>query len=120
MSLIRIEGIHAAYRKKEVLRGVSFTAKRGEIIAIIGPNGAGKSTLLKVIAGFLKPTRGRLWVHEREVTALAPFERVSLGLAYCMQGGRVFPNLTVAENLDLGSAALPYEERMKGYAAALE
>ena len=120
MSLVRIEGIHAAYRKKEILRGVSFTAKRGEVIAIIGPNGAGKSTLLKVIAGFLNPARGRVWLNDQEITTLAPDRRVSLGLAYCIQGGRVFPNLTVAENLDLGSAILSDEEREEGNAAALE
>lgn len=120
MNELRIENIHAAYSKKEVLRGVSLSVKQGEIVALIGPNGAGKSTLLKVIAGFLKPLQGNLWLDSKEITSLAAHERVGQGIAYFMQGGKVFPNLTVAENLEMGLATLSSQSKKDGISAVLE
>lgn len=111
MSELRTENIHAAYRKKEVLRGASVSVRHGEILALIGPNGAGKSTLLKVIAGFLKPLNGNVWVDEQEISVLSPHDRVNLGIAYFMQGGKVFPNLTVLENIEMGSLGLSSKDR---------
>jgi branched-chain amino acid transport system ATP-binding protein len=119
MNELRLENIHAAYRKKEVLRGVTLSVRQGEIVALIGPNGAGKSTLLKVAAGFLKPLNGHVWLDGKEVTALAPHERVGLGLAYFMQGGKVFPSLTVAENLELGVMKLSSEDKEKSISTVL-
>ncbi len=103
--LLVCDGLHAGYGKKAVLRGISLTADKGGITAIIGPNGAGKSTLLKVIAGFLRPGRGSVLLDGRDVTGLAPHQRARAGIAYFMQGGRVFPSLTVAENLAMAAAA---------------
>ncbi|MCG3155108.1 MAG: High-affinity branched-chain amino acid transport ATP-binding protein LivF [bacterium] len=120
MNELRIENLHAAYSKKEVLRGVSLSVKQGEIVALIGPNGAGKSTLLKVIAGFLKPRQGNLWLDSKEITSLAAHERVGQGIAYFMQGGKVFPNLTVAENLEMGLAALSSQNKKDGISVVLE
>jgi branched-chain amino acid transport system ATP-binding protein len=101
MEELKVENIYAGYGKKEVLRGVSFSLKKGEIITIIGPNGAGKSTILKVVAGFLEPYTGRIIWKDNEITALPPHKRISLGICYFIQGGKVFPNLTVRENLEL-------------------
>jgi len=120
MNELRAENIFAAYRKKEVLRGVSLTLKQGETVALIGPNGAGKSTLVKVIAGFLMPQNGSVWVNGTEVTALLPHERVRLGIAYFMQGGKVFPNLTTLENIEMGSMSLSSHERTKKIRSVLE
>jgi branched-chain amino acid transport system ATP-binding protein len=120
MNELRTENIFAAYRKKEVLRGVSLSVRQGEIVALIGPNGAGKSTLLKVVAGFLKPLNGEVWVNGNEITTLPPHERVECGLSYFMQGGKVFPNLTVSENLEMGSVTLPSEDRGEKVSAVLE
>ncbi len=120
MPALRVENIHAAYSKKEVLRGVTLSAKPGEIVALIGPNGAGKSTLLKVIAGFLQPLQGQVWLDGKELTPLAAHERVRQGIAYFMQGGKVFPNLTVAENLEMGSATLSAQNKKDGLSAVLE
>lgn len=103
--------IHAGYGKKEILQGVSFSSKKGEILALIGPNGAGKSTLLKVLAGFLKPTEGSVHLYGYDVTNLPPYERVKHGLAYLIQGGKVFPSLTVQENLAMGAFTVPSENR---------
>jgi ABC-type branched-subunit amino acid transport system ATPase component len=104
MSEIRAEGIHAGYGKKEILRGITIAAGKGELVAIIGPNGAGKSTLLKVIAGFLRPGRGTVTLDGRNITRTPPHERVKQGIGYFMQGGRVFDGLTVDENLAMGAA----------------
>ena len=103
MDEIRVENVRAGYGKKEVLRGITLAAGKGELVAIIGPNGAGKSTLLKVIAGFLKPTAGKVLLDGRDITRLAPHERVRAGIGYFMQGGRAFPSLTVSENLVLAA-----------------
>lgn len=105
MSLLRIESIYAGYGKKEVLRSVSLHLEEGEVITLIGPNGAGKSTLLKVLAGFLKPFSGKVIFEDIEITPLPSFKRPSLGLLFLMQGGKVFPNLTVRENLQISIAS---------------
>jgi branched-chain amino acid transport system ATP-binding protein len=120
MDEIRVENLYASYRSKEVLRGVSLCAKGGEILTIIGPNGAGKSTLLKVLTGFLAPLRGEIFLGGRPVTSLAPHERARAGVAYCMQAGRVFPSLTVAENLELAQTIVPRDRRKEDRAAILE
>lgn len=105
MSLVRVENIYAGYGKKEVLRSVSLHLEEGEVITLIGPNGAGKSTLLKVLAGFLNPFSGKVIFEDIEITPLPSFKRTSLGLLYLMQGGKVFPNLTVRENLQISIAS---------------
>ena len=111
MEFLEIEGIKASYGKKEVLRGLSFSLKKGEILAIIGPNGAGKSTLLKVISGFLEPTEGKVMFEGKDITAIPAHRRSDLGMGYFMQGGKVFPSLTVRENLELGGMGLDTETR---------
>lgn len=117
---LKLENIHASYGKKQVLNGVSISIQSGEIVAIIGPNGAGKSTLLKVAAGFLTPTKGRVWLNHTEITSLPPHQRSNLGLGYLIQGGRVFPALTVRENLEMGIVTLPSHERDECITSVLE
>ncbi len=120
MNGLNLIDICAGYGKKEVLRNITLSVEQEKITAIIGPNGAGKSTLLKVITGFLKPTQGSVWLDGREVTASAPHERVKAGVAYFMQGGRVFPSLTVSENLEMGCMRLSPDQRKKNTATVLE
>jgi ABC-type branched-subunit amino acid transport system ATPase component len=103
MSLLRIENVYAGYGKLEVLRGVSFSLNPGELVTLIGPNGAGKSTVLKVISGFLFPATGRIVFDNDDITPLSTHLRIRKGIGYCLQGGRVFPNLTVIENLKIAS-----------------
>jgi len=100
--LLSVENIYASYHKKEILRGVSMHVSVGEIVTIIGPNGAGKSTLLKVIIGNLIPRGGNVHFLNKDVTNLSPYLRVREGIGYFMQGGEVFRNLTVLENLEMG------------------
>lgn len=101
--LLEIRNIHAAYLKKEILHGVSLSVQAGEIVALLGENGAGKSSVLKVIAGLLHPSRGTVRYRGLDLNGLGVTERVRLGIGYLMQGGRVFPNLTVQENFDLAA-----------------
>jgi len=113
MAELKVEDIYAGYGKKEILRGISFDIKQGEIVALIGPNGAGKSTLLRVIAGVLKPWKGKVWLDGKDITSLPPYEINKLGIGYFLQGGKVFPSLSVSENLEIGSLGLSQEEKEK-------
>jgi ABC-type branched-subunit amino acid transport system ATPase component len=105
--ILVLENVHASYVQKEILRGLSFTVRRGEIVALLGENGSGKSTTLKVIAGLLKPAQGSVRFHGKELNGLGAADRQQLGIGYLMQGGRVFPNLTVEENFNLALGQAP-------------
>ena len=102
--LLILEDIHASYLKKETLRGVSLAVGRGEVVALLGGNGSGKSTTLKVIAGLLPPSKGRVWFEGKDITHATPHQRQVMGIGYLLQGGRVFPNLTVVENFEIALA----------------
>lgn len=104
--ILVLENVHAAYLQKEILRGVSLTVHSGEIVSLLGENGSGKSTTLKVIAGLMKPSRGTVRYRGRELNGLDIPQRQQLGIGYLMQGGRVFPNLTVEENLQLSAVQI--------------
>jgi len=103
--LLALESVHASYGSVHALDGVSLDVREGEIVALLGANGAGKSTTLRAISGLLRPQRGSIVfagapIHRRQPEAL-----VELGLAHVPEGRRVFPGLTVEENLRLGAAA---------------
>jgi ABC-type branched-subunit amino acid transport system ATPase component len=102
--LLDLRDVHAAYLQKEVLHGVSLSVYPGEMVALLGENGAGKSTVLKVVAGLLRPSRGAVNYRGRDLTRVSIEERPRLGIGYLMQGGRVFPNLTVQENYNLAAS----------------
>ncbi|MBX6329757.1 MAG: ABC transporter ATP-binding protein [Pseudolabrys sp.] len=101
-ALLEIAGLELAYGQVAVCRNISLRLDRGEIVALIGANGAGKSTTLRAIAGLLSPRRGTIAFGGRDVTALPSYERSKLGIALVPEGRRVFPFLTVRENLELG------------------
>ena len=102
-ALLAIEGLSAGYGTVMALREVSLTVAEGEAVALIGANGAGKSTLFKTIVGFLEPRGGSLAFRGRPVARLAPEKRTRLGLGYAPEGRRVFPGLTVRENLEVAT-----------------
>ncbi len=103
--LLEICNVHAAYFQREILRGVSLTVAAGEMVALLGENGAGKSTVLKIVAGLLYPSKGSVRYHGRDLNGCGVAHRQQLGIGYLMQGGRVFPNLTVQENSQLAAVA---------------
>jgi ABC-type branched-subunit amino acid transport system ATPase component len=102
--LLVLQDVHAAYFQREVLRGLSLSVRKGEVLVLAGANGSGKSTTLKVVAGLLALTNGRVLYKDQDLRHLEATDRQRLGVGYLMQGGRVFPNLTVRENLELATA----------------
>ena len=102
-TLLSIDHISASYGRVVALRDVSLTVFEGEAVALIGANGAGKSTLFNTIIGFLQPRGGELSFRGRAVAALPPEKRVQLGIGYAPEGRRVFPGLSVRENLEVAS-----------------
>ena len=101
--LLAADGLELAYGEVAACREVTFHVDEGEIVALIGANGAGKSTTLRAIAGALLPRAGRIVFRGREITRLASYERTELGIALVPEGRRVFPFLTVRENLEMGA-----------------
>jgi branched-chain amino acid transport system ATP-binding protein len=102
MPLLEVDDLHVAYGELEVVRGISFTVERGEIVTILGSNGAGKTTTLSSLAGLIRPTRGRVEFAGRDITGAPPHEIANLGLALVPEGRQLFPEHTVRENLELG------------------
>jgi branched-chain amino acid transport system ATP-binding protein len=102
-ALLRVEGLELAYGEVSACRGLSFQVAEGEIVALIGANGAGKSTTLRAIAGALLPRAGSIHFRGDDITRLPSYERTRLGISLVPEGRRVFPFLTVHENLELGA-----------------
>lgn len=102
--MLQVADLHAGYGRVPVLRGIDLTAAAGEIVLVLGPNGAGKSTLLRTIGGFIKPTRGRVELDGRDIGGAAPEEITRAGLRLVLDGHRVFPQLSVRDNIRLGGA----------------
>lgn len=110
-SLLEIRGLHAGYGKLEVLRGIDLTVKTGEIVAILGSNGAGKSTLNRTISGLLHSRTGTIAFEGVAIERKKPSDIVARGLIHVPEGRRIFPNMTVLENLELGSYRRGRERR---------
>jgi branched-chain amino acid transport system ATP-binding protein len=103
VALLAVADLVAGYSADdEVLKSVNLTVDAGEIVSVIGPNGAGKSTLLKVVAGLLRPSRGSVCLHGRDITGRPAREVSALGIALVPQEANVFPSLSVRENLEMG------------------
>jgi branched-chain amino acid transport system ATP-binding protein len=116
MGFLNVDGVVAGYTAAdEILKGLDFSIRPGEIVCVIGPNGAGKSTLLKAIAGLLTPARGAITFKDRSLVGLAPRDITRLGVAYVPQEHNVFPSMSVAENLEIGGYVAPARvaERME-------
>jgi branched-chain amino acid transport system ATP-binding protein len=102
-ALLSAEGLELAYGAISACRDITFHVDEGEIVTLIGANGAGKSTTLRAVAGALQPRAGRIRFGGRDITQLPSHDRVALGIALVPEGRRVFPYLTVRENLELGA-----------------
>jgi branched-chain amino acid transport system ATP-binding protein len=101
--MLEVRGLMAGYGAVPVLRGIDFAIGAGEIVAVLGSNGAGKTTLNSVLSGLLKPAAGRIRFGDAEIAGAAPRLIVARGLIQVPEGRRIFPNLTVRENLEMGS-----------------
>jgi branched-chain amino acid transport system ATP-binding protein len=101
--LLSVRGISAQYGRARVLRDVGFDVDEGEIVSVVGANGAGKSTLVRVISGMLRPSGGQILFRGEDITALPPHEIVLRGIVHVPEGRRLFGDMTVLENLLLGS-----------------
>src|SRR6059058_6142671 len=105
--MLKISEVHAGYGATPILFGVSLEVRAGEAVALLGRNGMGKTTLLKTIIGFLKPWRGTIELEGRDLTRLTPHDIARLGVGLVPENRRIFPGLTVRENLELGLSAAP-------------
>ncbi len=102
-ALLEVENLHAGYGPIEVLSGISLRVEPGEIVALIGANGAGKTTTLMSISGCVCAHQGRILLEGREIANLPPHDIVRAGLCQSPEGRKIFPRLTVMENLALGA-----------------
>ena len=98
MSLLKVDNIHVYYGAIHAIKGISFEVNEGEIVTLIGANGAGKSTTLNTIAGLPKPRSGQVVFNGHNVVGMPASKVVSLGMALCPEGRRVFQQMTVREN----------------------
>ncbi|HET7768703.1 MAG TPA: ABC transporter ATP-binding protein [Chloroflexota bacterium] len=104
-ALLSVNNIHTYYGAIQALRGVTLDVHRGEIVTLIGSNGAGKSTTLKTISGLLRPRQGEIIFDGKRIDRMEPHDIVKRGICQSPEGRRVFPALTVNENLDMGAFA---------------
>ena len=101
--MLNIAGLHTFYGRIEALRGVDIEVRQGEIVSLIGANGAGKSTLLMTVFGNPRAGEGRITFEGRDITRMATYDIVRLGIAQAPEGRRIFPLMTVRENLQMGA-----------------
>ena len=111
--MLEIRNLETGYGKKQVLFGVSLEVREGEIVALIGPNGAGKSTVLKAACGLIPAWRGDILFAGVRTNGSTPAQNVARGMTFCPQGNRVFDELTVKENLEIGGYQIP-RKNLKG------
>jgi branched-chain amino acid transport system ATP-binding protein len=110
-ALLAIDGLHAGYGETQVLRGIDLAINQGEIVAVLGSNGVGKSTLNRTISGIVRARAGSIRFDGAAIERETPRDIVARGLIHVPEGRRIFPNLTVRENLDLGSYRRAGEHR---------
>ncbi len=101
--MLEVRGMEVSYGEFLALRGISFTVEEGELVTIIGANGAGKSTILRAVMGLVKCRRGEILFKGEAITLSPPHHRARLGISLVPEGRRIFPDLTVAENLIMGA-----------------
>jgi branched-chain amino acid transport system ATP-binding protein len=118
--MLQVKGLHAYYGRAHILQGVSLEAQAGEVVALLGRNGAGKSTAMKAIMGLVPPARGEVTFEGHRIERLPPYRIARLGLGYVPEERRIFTDLTVEENLEVGKQPrrpnAPYWTREKLFA----
>lgn len=113
--MLEVTGIRAGYGSMSVLHGIDLNVGKGEIVALLGSNGVGKTTLNNVICGFVSPAAGSVSFDGTTITGRRPRDIVSLGIAQVPEGRKIFPNLSVAENLHLGAFRRAQDKRKQNF-----
>ena len=113
MSLLKVEDVHVYYGAIHAIKGISFEVNQGEIVTLIGANGAGKSTTLNTVVGLLRPRSGHIEFDGKSIVGFPASKMVSLGMALCPEGRRIFQQMTVRENLEMGGYTRPAAEIQK-------
>jgi len=103
MAILEVKDINVKYGNAQVLWDVNLKIDEGKIIALLGANGAGKTTLLNAITGMLKPVSGEVWFRGERIDNLPAGKAIERGMAYLFEGGKLFPDMTIKENLEMGS-----------------
>lgn len=101
--MLKVEDLKVNFGGIEAVKGISFEVKEGEIVTLIGSNGAGKTTTLRTISGVVKPTSGKVSFDGLDITGIEPSEIVNKGITLCPEGRRIFPDMTVLENIKIGA-----------------
>lgn len=118
--MLELKKIETGYGKKQVLFGLSMKVQEGKIVAVIGPNGAGKSTILKAVCGLIPTWKGEICFDNIRVNGSSPAKSVKRGITFCPQGNRVFDELSVVENLQVGGIHLRPKELQDGIDRVLQ
>jgi branched-chain amino acid transport system ATP-binding protein len=101
--LLKVKSLQVHYERVEALKDLSLELEEGMIVALIGANGAGKSTTLKAISGLIRLSSGEIWFQGKRIDKMVPYKIARLGIAHVPEGKRLFPSMSVAENLDMGA-----------------
>lgn len=111
--VIKLQDIETSYGEIRALKGISLEVQTGEIVTLIGSNGAGKTTTLRTISGQLKPRNGKVFFKGESIEKLPPHEVAALGIAHVPEGRKIFPRLTVEENLEMGAFRIKDQNHIK-------
>jgi branched-chain amino acid transport system ATP-binding protein len=103
MGLLNVKEVDAGYGQVQILRKVSLEVEEGEVVCVLGSNGSGKTTTVRALSGLVQISSGHIYFEGQEITHLPPYDRVALGLVVVPEGRKIFPTLTVLENLQMGS-----------------
>ena len=103
--MLEVKNLKVSYGRVRAVKGISFTVEQGQVVTLVGTNGAGKTTTLKTLSGLLKPESGEIWFEGQRLDGIPAHEVVMRGLAQSPEGRRIFPRLTVEDNLRLGAFA---------------
>lgn len=103
MAVLSVNDLHVYYGSIHAIKGISFEVNEGEVVTLIGANGAGKSTTLNTVAGLLKPKTGTVMLHDKDIVGIPAHKIVGQGMALCPEGRRIFQQLSVKENLEMGA-----------------
>jgi len=112
--MLTIDNLHAGYGKVEVLHGISIQVPQGKVVTLIGSNGAGKTTTMRAVSGMIQPSAGHISLDGRDITGLHSHQIARLGLAHSPEGRRVFPTLSVLDNIRLGAFVRYTQARPRG------